>query len=234
VSFLTRVPVGRRLALDAADVARGGALFPVVGAGIGAVVGGIAQSTAGGLTAPLAAVLALAVGAALTGVLHLDALADTADALGAPTRERALEIMRDHAVGAFGAVALVLALGAKTFALAALVAHHDALRATVCATAAARVVPVVLSVTLPYARPAAGVGRVLGTTGRPRAALAAAIAIALCVALHAAVVLPVVAAIGIACGLAARRRLGGVTGDVLGAAAELSEIAALTVAVAVL
>ena len=57
VAFLTRVPVGRWIELDAADVARGGALFPLVGAGIGAVVGATAQSTGSSLTAPLAALL---------------------------------------------------------------------------------------------------------------------------------------------------------------------------------
>jgi len=234
VSFLTRIPVGRWIELDAADVARGGALFPVVGAGIGTVVGAIAQSTGGSLTAPVAALLGIAAGTALTGVLHLDALADTADALTAPTRERALEIMRDHAVGAYGAVALVLHLGVKAAALAALVGHHDALRAVVCAAAAGRAVPVVLSAALPYARPSAGLGRVLGGTGWPRAAVAVALAVALCAALGAALLLAVAAGIALACGLAARRWLGGITGDVLGAAAELSETGALIAAVALL
>ena len=234
VSFLTRIPVGRWIELDGADVARGGALFPLVGAGIGTVVGGIAQAAGGTLTAPVAALLGIAAGTALTGVLHLDALADTADALGANTRERALEIMRDHSVGAFGAVALVLDLGIKAAALAALVGHHDALRAAVCASASARVVPVVLSTALPYARPSAGLGRVLGGTGRLRALVAVAIAVAICVLLHAALLLAVVAGIAVACGLAARQWLGGVTGDVLGAAAELSETGVLVAAVALL
>ena len=234
VSFLTRIPVGRWVALDAADVARGGALFPLVGAGIGTVVGAVAQSTGHALTAPLAAVLGVAAGTALTGVLHLDALADTADALTAPTRERALEIMRDHAVGSYGASALVLDLGVKAAALAALVSHHHALRAAVCAAAVSRAVPVVLSVALPYARPSAGLGRVLGGTGPVRAAVAVAVAIAFAVLLHAAILLAVVAGIALVCGTAARRWLGGVTGDVLGAAAELAETGALVAAVALL
>jgi len=234
VSFLTRVPVGRWVDLDAADVARGGMLFPVVGAGIGTLVGGIAESAGSSLTAPVAAVLGIAAGTALTGVLHLDALADTADALTAPTRERALEIMRDHSVGSYGATALVLDLGAKVAALSALVSRHDALRAAVCAAAAARAVPVVLSLALPYARPAAGLGRVLGGTGWPRAGVAVAAAVGVCVLLHAALLLAVVAGVGLLSGLAARRWLGGVTGDVLGAASELAETGALVAAVALL
>jgi adenosylcobinamide-GDP ribazoletransferase len=177
-------------------------------------------------------VLGVAVGAVLTGVLHLDALADTADALGAHTREDALEIMRDHALGAYGVVALVLDLAGKTAALAVLTQRHDALPVAVCAVASARLAPVLLSTALPYARPGAGLGRALGGTGWPRAAAAVAIAVVLCVLLHAPFVLAAVAAVALAVGLAARRWLGGITGDVLGASAELSELAALVLAVA--
>src|SRR5689334_17222143 len=188
VAFLTRVPVGRFVTLDAADVARGGALFPLVGAGIGTVVGGIAQGLSGSLTAPIAALLGLAAGAVLTGVLHLDGLADTADAFGATTRERALEIMRDHAVGAYGTVVVVLDLGLKAAARSVLASRHAALRYAVCATAAARAVPVVLSAAVPYAR-ASGVGNAVQRTGIPRVIVAVAIAIALAIVLRAPIVL---------------------------------------------
>jgi adenosylcobinamide-GDP ribazoletransferase len=232
VAFLTRVPVGRALVLDAADVARGGALFPLVGAGIGAVAGGLADALAGSLGATLAAVLGVAAATALTGVLHLDALADTADALGASSRERALEIMRDHAVGAYGATALVLGLAAKIAALAALVDRGDALRYAVCAAAVARVVPVALSAFLPYARPGSGTGRALAGAGWGRLAVAFAVAAGFCAWLHALPLLAVGAALIVVVGVAARRWLGGITGDVLGAGAELTEIASLVVAVA--
>jgi adenosylcobinamide-GDP ribazoletransferase len=234
IAFLTRVPVGRFVALDAADVARGGAVFPLVGAGIGAAVGGIADGLAGALTAPLAAVLGLAVGAALTGVLHLDGLADTADALSATTRERALEIMRDHAIGAYGTVALVLDLAAKVAALAALARHGDALRFAVCAAALARVAPLVLSAALPYARPGAGLGRVVDSTGWARCSVAGAIAAGFCVWLDALPLLAPAACVALVACVGAKRWLGGVTGDVLGATAELTELAALVTAVAVL
>jgi len=232
VAFLTRVPVGRLVALEAVDVARGGAFFPVVGAGIGAAVGGVTQAATGALSALLAATLAVAVGAALTGALHIDALADTADALGS-VRERALEIMRDHAIGAYGTAALVLDLGAKVAALAALAASHDALRVAVCAAASARVAPVVLSAALPYARPGAGLGRALGPAGHIRPVIAVATAAAICVALHAAIVLAATAAVAVVCGIGARRWLGGVTGDVLGATTELAELAGLVAGVAI-
>src|SRR5438094_2958443 len=191
IAFLTRVPVGRLVALNGADIARGSVFFPLVGAGIGAAVGGTADGLAGTLGTALAAVCALAVGAILTGALHLDALADTADALGAHTRERALEIMRDHVIGAYGTIALVLDLAAKGAALAVLAAHEDALRFAVCAAAVARVVPVLLSLALPYARPGEGLGRALDTAGWTRGALAVGIAVGLCAWLDA---LPLLAA----------------------------------------
>jgi adenosylcobinamide-GDP ribazoletransferase len=231
VAFLTRVPVGRFVRLDAEDVARGGALFPLVGAGVGAVVGGIADAGASPLTAPLAAVLGLAAGAVLTGVLHLDALADTADALGATTRERALEIMRDHSIGAYGATALVLDLGAKAAALAALASHGNVLAAAVCAAAAGRVVPVLLSAALPYARAGEGLGRALDG-GWVRAAVAVAVGAAICVLLDGAWLLLPAGAVAVAAAVIARRWLGGITGDVLGASAELAELAVLVTAVA--
>jgi adenosylcobinamide-GDP ribazoletransferase len=232
ISFLTRVPVGRAVVLDATDVARGGALFPLVGAGIGAVAGGLADALVGSLGATLAAVLGVAAATAITGVLHLDALADTADALGAATRERALEIMRDHAVGAYGATALVLGLAAKIAALAALADRGDALRYAVCAAAVARLVPVVLSALLPYARAGGGIGRALGGAGWIRPLVALAIAAGFCAWLHALPLLAVAAGVAAVVGVGARRWLGGITGDVLGAGAELTEIASLVAAVA--
>jgi adenosylcobinamide-GDP ribazoletransferase len=216
------------LRLEADDVARGAVFFPVVGAGIGAVVGVIAGVDS--LTAPLAAFLGLAAGALLTGALHLDALADTADALGAHTRERALEIMRDHRIGAYGAVALVLDLGAKATALAAL--GDDVLRIAVCAAATARVAPMFLAAALPYARDDTSTGSALGTSGWVRAIVAAAIAAGFCVWLDAEIVLAAVAGVALVMGVFAWRWLGGVTGDVLGATTELAELAALVCSVA--
>ena len=235
VAFLTRVPVGRAVVLDAGDVGRGGALFPLVGAGIGAATGGVAYALAGPLTPLVAALLGLATAAVLTGVLHLDALADTADALGAATRERALEIMRDHSIGAYGGVALVLDLGLKAAALAALAGRHDVVRFAICAAAGSRVAPVLLSAALPYARPGEGLGRVLGGTSAVRCSVALVIAAAVCAGLaglDGAIVLGAIGIVVIAAGLLARRWLGGVTGDVLGATAEVAETVALIVAVA--
>jgi adenosylcobinamide-GDP ribazoletransferase len=82
ISFLTRIPLGW-LRLDADDVARGAGFFPLVGAGVGALVGLVAESLDGVLSVFLAAGVAVALEAVITGAIHLDGLADTADGLGA-------------------------------------------------------------------------------------------------------------------------------------------------------
>ena len=121
VSFLTRVPVGRYVDVDGADVARGAAGFPLVGAGVGALTAGVALLAAQALPAFVAAALGVATAAVVTGAMHLDALADTADALGARGRDEALAIMRDSRIGTFGAVALALDLLLKVGCVATLV-----------------------------------------------------------------------------------------------------------------
>jgi adenosylcobinamide-GDP ribazoletransferase len=152
IAFLTRVPVGRWVALDGEDVARGAVLFPVVGAGLGALVGLVVVGLDATLTALVAAALAVALEALVTGGIHLDAVADSADGLGAATRQRALEIMREPTIGAFGATALLLDLLVKTAALAAVVSGPRALLAVAAAYALGRTAPLALGWALPYAR----------------------------------------------------------------------------------
>lgn len=235
VAFLTRVPVGSRLELDGDDLARSGATFPLVGAGIGAAVGGVAAVLAEPTTPLVAAGVALAVGAVLTGALHLDALADTADALGAWSRERALEIMRDHSIGSYGAVALVVDLLVKASALAALAGRQHVIAPAVAAGSAARAVPVVLAAALPYARSGGGAGASLTEAPAWRAVAAVVLATAIAVAVagwDGAVIAAAAAVVAAAAGLGCRSWLGGVTGDTLGAAAEVAEVTGLVVAVA--
>lgn len=233
VCFLTRLPLGRLLAVDADDLARAGVTFPLVGAAIGALIGSVALLLVHPLGAWLAAVLALAAAALLTGALHLDALADSADALSARTRERALEIMRDHAIGSYGAVAIALDLLLKAGALSTL-ASHDLLRTAVVAGALSRAAPVLLAVALPYARAETGLGAALTHGGRGRAAIAAVLAGGVAVVTagtNGAVAAGVVAAIVLLLAVCYRRWLGGVTGDTLGAAVEVTEIGVFLTAV---
>jgi len=236
IAFLTRIPVGGRVALDARDVARGAALFPLVGGAVGGGCGLLADALAGPLPPLVAGGLAVALAALLTGAMHLDALADTADALGGRTRERALEIMRDHAVGAFGAVALVLACLVDAASLGALGAQGEAALVGLAAGAAGRAAILPLALVLPYARAGDGQGRVLDGIGPVAVAVGLGLAVLLAVPAGLAGLggLGVAAVATAALALYWRRWLGGVTGDTLGATAKLAETATLVTALALL
>ena len=233
VGFLTSVPVRRRGAAEPADLLAGATLFPLVGAALGALVGGTAALLTPALPALLAATLAVALELALTGALHADALADSADGLGGRDRDHALAIMRDHSLGAYGAAALTLDLLAKTVALAAL-AEHGAVLPVVAAYAVSRAAPLPLAAALPYARSGDGIGRLLAERFGKRSAafgliLAAVIAVA-ATGPEAATTLACLVLVVAAVGALAHRRIRGVTGDVMGAATELTATVALVVA----
>ena len=83
VTFLTSVPIGRRTEIGARDLRRGTVFFPLVGAVVGAVTASVAWAAALALPPLPAAVLGVAAGVAVTGAMHLDGLADTADGVGA-------------------------------------------------------------------------------------------------------------------------------------------------------
>ncbi len=233
VAFLTRLPVGRLARHDSDAVAAAAAFFPLVGAAILMAAGVVADASARFAPPFLAGALAVAVLAAVTGGLHLDALADTADALGGWTREDRLRIMRDHSIGAFGATALCLVLVIEVAAIASLVESGASLAAFAAVGAASRALAPPLAAVLPYARVAeAGVSVTRGFTfGRSLAALAAAGAIA---AVGGVAGLGVFGAAVVVCacaGVFCRRWIGGVTGDTLGATVQLAEAAGLVVAV---
>jgi adenosylcobinamide-GDP ribazoletransferase len=166
----------------------------------------------------------------------LDGLADTADALGGDSPAQALAIMRDPGIGAFGATALALDLLVKTGAVAALLKHGGFILVLLVAGAISRAVAPPLAAALPYARAETATGSVLSGSGFGLAtwaapALAAALAVLLlgargAVALGAALALAVLLAVGY------RRLFGGITGDALGAALELTETGVLVVALA--
>jgi adenosylcobinamide-GDP ribazoletransferase len=236
LSFLTRIPVGRLVAVDGDDVARGAVVFPLVGAGVGALVGLALVGLDARLTALVAAGLAVALEALLTGGIHLDALADSADGLGARTRGRALEIMREPTVGAFGASALALDLVVKVAALAAVADGPDAVLAVAAAYALGRTAPLGVGWALPYVRPERGSGSVLADgAGEISRALGVGLGAGLAVAalgMRGIVLVAAATLVALVVGLVARSRLGGVTGDVLGAATELTTTLALVAAVA--
>lgn len=224
VAFLTRIPVGRFAEIDGTAVRRAAPLFPLVGGAVGALGGGIVDLAAGPLPTLAAAALGLGAVAVVTGALHLDALADTADALGGTTRERRLEIMRDHAVGSFGAVALVVVL---LFEASLLASHTSAWSAFAAAAACGRWAALPLTALLPSAREE---GTALSNLSAASVVLGLLAACAVAVGVRGFEGLAAVGAAALTAlvlGLFFRRWLGGVTGDTLGAASELGQAAAL-------
>ncbi|MEJ8809860.1 adenosylcobinamide-GDP ribazoletransferase [Variovorax ureilyticus] len=161
LQFFTRVPVTGPLAawvgFSPAMLRASAAHFPGVGWLVGAVGAGVFYLASAGLAglagALVAAALSTIATVLMTGAFHEDGLADVADGLGGSAdRTRALEIMKDSRIGAFGAIALVLALGLKAVLLAAL-AEEGALRvvvALVCAHVLSRLAPLFLIRWLPY------------------------------------------------------------------------------------
>jgi adenosylcobinamide-GDP ribazoletransferase len=239
VTLLTIIPLNGRHgpAVAPSRPVAGAAMAwaPAIGLLLGAAAAGVLELAARfGHTGPLlAAVLAVAVLALLTRGLHLDGLADLADGLGSgQPPSRALEIMKRSDIGPFGVVTLVLTLGVQVAALAQAQALGRGLIAVICAAAAGR-----LALTwaccrgVPPARPT-GLGALVAGTVNPVAAVVLSVA-----ALAGAFAFGKVFAVAIAAGLAAAlallalavRRLGGITGDVLGALVEITTAVCLLV-----
>lgn len=231
--WLTRLPLGRLLPRAIPALARAAWAFPLAGIAVALPAGGVFWAAATLGLPPLAgALLALGAMAWLTGALHEDGLADFADGCGSPDRARALEIMRDSRLGSYGAVALLLSFGLRAAALAVM-APGAALAALVGAAALSRAGMAAGLAFLPPARPE-GLGRLAGCA-TPGQALAAGTFGAALLAWPAAGFGHWLAAL-LCCGIAqcliarsARRRLGGQTGDVLGAIQQVGEIALLLV-----
>jgi adenosylcobinamide-GDP ribazoletransferase len=226
LAFMTRLPVGRQELLGGDALSRAAAWFPATGLVVGAVMAAT-HALAGELTTSTAAtVLALGAAIVVTGGLHEDGLADSADALGARgTRERRLEILRDPRVGTYGALALILAVGFSIATLAPL--DRDAFTRTVLvAHVLARWSTLPQALVLAPAR-ADGCGRLVRPGGCGTAA-GTLTAVAVCLAVAGlgpgAAAFAIAAAVTAAGGRAAHRTLGGVTGDTLGAVNKLVEL----------
>ncbi len=232
VQFLTRVPVRRRINVDLATVV---VWFPVVGALIGAAVGGIAAGLWYVVPAGVAAAVAVLAGVLITGAFHEDGLADTADAVaGGWTTERRLEILKDPHHGSYGVAALCGSIVVRVVAVAAL-GPAAAFGGLVAAHTLARGAAVATMGVAPAARPrglGAGYARRVGPR---RATMAALIALAIAAAATGwwAGPLAVAAAVAaLAVWWLAGRALGGITGDVLGAIEQVAECLVLVTATA--
>ena len=233
--FATRIPLPQAEPVGGAEIARASWALPVIGALIG-LAGAVVYAVASrfGLAPFVGASLTLAVTASLTGCLHEDGLADTADGLfGGRDREVRLAIMRDSRIGTYGAAALSLSFLLRVGALASLGSPAPVALALVASHGAARAVLPAFLRLVPRAR-SDGLAAEAGPPPQASVAVAAALGVvAVLIALGPgrgmAALLLLLAA------LAAIRRLclkaiGGQTGDVAGALEQVGEIAVLLAA----
>jgi adenosylcobinamide-GDP ribazoletransferase len=239
LAFFTRLPLPSAASTSRhslADFPRAVRMVPVAGGLLGALAAiAMAAASVFGFPPPLAAPFAICALVLLTGAMHEDGLADCADGFfGGATRERKLEIMQDSGIGTFGAVALVLSLYLRAASVALIADESLGLAGAVLIGAAAlsRALSLMPLALLPPAREN-GAGFAAGKPER------AALVIATCLAVVFALA-PVVAGADLARSFAgisaatgaaytivllARKQIGGQTGDVAGAAQQLSEIA---------
>jgi adenosylcobinamide-GDP ribazoletransferase len=229
-SFLTILPVGPTHTASTTDVAASFGWFPLVGFGLGLVLCAIDWMLAPIFGNAMRAVLIVLILTVLTGALHLDGLADTADALCAGRdRTRVLEILRDSRIGSFGAIALVFVIVLKIFALAGVGGAHR-YTAIYMATGLGRWAMVALASGLDYLRPE-GAGAAMLLRDRRRnlklATLTAVIVMVPLLMLHALRACVVAALMTLALRSFYWRWVHGVTGDLIGAAGEIVETAVL-------
>jgi cobalamin 5'-phosphate synthase/cobalamin synthase len=228
IAFLTRFPVGRLAAFEKSDVSRGAAWFPLVGVLLGAIYAGAAALFVGRLPAAMTGVLLVIVDALATGALHLDGLADSADGFGGGrTREDVLRIMRDHAIGSYGGVALAIAVAWKGAAYSALLAQPHWVIPIALAPTLGRWSILLLTAWLPYARATESAIQGMGKPALLWGTLMSLIAVAAVRSIRAWTAMSAVVLLSVAFGLYCRRRIGGITGDTLGANLEICEAAVL-------
>jgi adenosylcobinamide-GDP ribazoletransferase len=235
LGFYTRLPFPHDRTNAGEELAQASWAAPVAGALVGAI-GALAYALAhaAGLGSLPAAGLALVATLLVTGALHEDGLADTADAFGTgASADARLAIMRDSRIGTYGACALILSIGLRWAALASLAGPMLAAAALIAAHAAARAVPPLLMLLIPPARP----DGLSADAGLPPADSVAGAALLGFAALVLALGLAkgLIAATLLALCLAAMRwlslnKVGGQTGDVLGALEQVCEVVVLLVA----
>ena len=239
LQFLTRIPLRRIDPLPDDWLPRSAKYMPLVGALIGVMTGAVVLISALVFPWPVPIVIGLTFAILLTGALHEDGLADTVDAFGGgASRERCLEIMKDSRIGTYGTLALIATLALKATALAQ-IDPVSAVRILIAACAGARLAAVLALALLPYAG-----GENVKVSRAPSDMTGGEIAVAVAIGLILGLLVlsPVIFALStLLAGAAAsviawiaRRKIGGYTGDVLGAVEQIYETAFIVVAVAIL
>ncbi len=233
LTFLTILPASRCHTADARELADSMAWFPLVGLFLGGVLTAAALGLNQCLPAPASAAVLVALLTAATRALHLDGLADTLDGLGGGhTRDDSLRIMKDHAVGAFGAVGITLILILKYSLLVSLM-DEKMFRYLIIFPVVSRGAMVMLAYLSPYARREGGLGEAMTmlATGQTLVLAGGSAVLIVGLAGHWLGLASLAAAAAATLVLARyfRQRLGGVTGDVFGAVNEVMEVMTLII-----
>jgi adenosylcobinamide-GDP ribazoletransferase len=232
LQFFTRLPIPSWVGFEASWLQHASRYFPLVGCVVAAIAAAVYFAAALVLPAPVAAVLSTAASIYLTGAFHEDGFADTCDGLGGGmTRERVLEIMKDSRVGAYGAIGIVCMLAAKLSALATL-PPRVAVGALFLAHPLSRLAAASLIWKLEYVRgegKAKPLAQQMTTAEFTIALITALLPVPVLLAsgwiAPAAVLAALLAALlaAIWLGHKLQRRLGGYTGDCLGAVQQVAE-----------
>lgn len=233
VGFLTRISVGDPSAGGSREVNVAGAVpwFPVVGALIGAIQAAIWWGLAQGTTPLVAAAVSTTVAALITGAFHHDGLADMADAFGGGwTAEQRMEILKDSRLGTYGTSALVLAFGLEIAALSSFEPVDGAL-ALIAMHMFGRALAVLTMLRSSVAGDGLGAAYTRDIPRIPAMAsvIGAGIVTAACLGTSAFAILPAMAA-ATAVVILSHRKIGGITGDVLGAITVVSGVTLLVAA----
>ena len=231
VQMLTRLPTPQLKGWAPDWIARSAVYYPMVGAMVGCLCAGVFWLASLAWSGALPALLAIGAGVCFTGAFHEDGLADAADGLlGGATPERRLAIMKDSRIGSYGALALGLTLGAKVLALGSTPVWLGAC-GLIAAHACARSAAVGVMWALPYAGDRSAAKLAPDARVRPgEMMLAAGLGLLSLLLIPPARGLEALAAGIVAAGLVAlvaRRKIGGWTGDVAGAAEQVFEAAFL-------
>jgi adenosylcobinamide-GDP ribazoletransferase len=232
--YLTIAPIPAGAHLEPTTLGRAVPWFPLIGLAIGLVVAGGERVMSLVFPPVLDALLAVTLWKLLTGGLHLDGLADCLDGLVGRDAGDRLRIMRDSRIGAFGAIGLILFLLLEVAAVSELVAPTR-WRTFAAAPALARAMPPMVAWMFPTATPIGQGAMFRSGLTRPRVVIALVLGGGIALAALGLVGLLVVAlavVLSLAVGLFFTRRLGGVTGDVLGAVIETAELVVLLTVVA--
>lgn len=234
IRFLTIIPVSWKSEEDGRFFRASVIWFPLIGLVIGSTVALLVYCVSPYFSNSMLAVLAVLLLSGFSGFLHLDGIADSGDGLlSSRPREQALTIMRDSRSGAMGVIVLVFLILAKYSSLSSL-SIENLIPVLLLMPVAGRTAILVSMAILPYAREGEGLGQLFyGTEKYSIAGVALLFFILSCISITADSVLPILIAFLLTVVLFSRycfTKLGGATGDTLGAVCELAE---LSVAVAV-